>query len=196
MGQGRHKEDRNRRTKGKATEKNANIIGEKQKNSKRSHKYNIKVTQPTQNSRLRGGGGVPSTWQGIGHHNKRKTKVNKQNRDYNTASGSSHWASQLERRPMPSFGGCLHSRNRPSCFCCTSFKPTPLPPSPGLGPNGVLSCFSFCTSSARRFATLSFSLTKQRFHVLICRFFNTSEPLTRSLRCQRPLLFDGQVKRR
>ena len=61
-----------------------------------------------------------------------------------------------------------------------------------------MSCCAFCTSSARRFATFSFSLTKQRFmHALLCRFFNTSKPRARFLRCQRPLfLFGGQVKQR
>ena len=112
------------------------IIGKKE-NSKGPHNFNNSVTQPTQNGMARGG--VPSTWQVIGHHSNKKTKRNKENRDCNTVLGSSHWASQLERRPVLSFGGCLHYINRSSCCCYASSYAAPLPPPPlGLGLNGVL----------------------------------------------------------
>ena len=101
------------------------------------------------------GRGVPSAWQGIYRASQqKKTKTNRCNRD-------SKWASQLERRPAPRIGGCLHFLDRPRCCCYASVNTTHLPsPDPTVS---RLSCCSLFTSSARRVATFYFSLMSQRF---------------------------------
>ena len=76
VGEGRHnrqKEDRDiRRTNGGLKRQNVNKIGEKKRKIAKGHTILIvKVTPPTKNGRVPGGG-VPSTRQGIGHHNEQK----------------------------------------------------------------------------------------------------------------------------
>ena len=109
--------------------------------------------QPTQSGRVRG---MPSTWQGTGQHSKQRTYIN-------TQISSSRWASQLERRPVPRFAGLLHSLYQPRCCCYTSFNAAPLPPPPRPWLQRSLRLLRSCTSSARRFATCSFSVTNLRF---------------------------------
>ena len=87
-------------TEGQKNKQNYNNNKNKTKDHKKRNKFEHRVTQPTQRCRLRG---VPSTWQGTGQHSKKRTY----SVVYCNALSSSHWETQLERRPVPRFGGFL-----------------------------------------------------------------------------------------
>ena len=148
------------------------------------------------------GGGIPSTWLGNRASQQTNKHEDKQKEDCNTAVGSRHWVSRLERRPVPSFGGCLHFPDRTSCCCCccyASFNATPLPPPPlALGPNGVLIELPPTLYLKRSsFCCILPLLNEPALPAPLCSLYNTAEPLARFLRRQRTFfLFDGQVKRR
>ena len=151
------------------------------------------MTQPAQSGIEYGA--VPLTWQETGQQQRKS-------RDCNTVS-SSRWAFQLKRRPVPRFGGFLHCLKpaKPSCCRYARFSAAPLPPPPRVLASAKSFWCAVCTPSARRFATCSFSATKQRFMYCSAAFStrlnDPSEPLNRLLRCQRPVFsFGGQVEQR
>ena len=113
-----------------------------------------------------------------------------------TALGSSRWASQLERRQCHVSVASLTFLNRPSLAAFATLPSTRLlflPPPPRPWIQRSLGCCAVFTKRSS-FCYLFLLRNEPALHVLLFRFLNTSEPLTRFLRCQRAVFrFGGQV---
>ena len=89
---------------------------------------------------------------------------------------------------MPRFGGCLHFLIRPSCCCYACFNAAPLPPPLGLWAKRRLKALRISPPRRSSFCYTLPLLDEPALHAQLCRFLNTSEPLARFLRCQRPFV--------
>ena len=89
---------------------------------------------------------------------------------------------------MPRFGGCLHFLIRPSCCCYACFNAAPLPPPLGLWAKRRLKALRIFPPRRSSFCYTLPLLDEPALHAQLCRFLNTSEPLARFLRCQRPFV--------
>ena len=97
-------------------------------------------------------------------------------------------ASQLERRTVP-LGGAFTFLTGLAVISAPPPTRLLLPPPRGLG--WVLRRLKLPRTVYRKrssFCYVILLLNEQALHVLLCRFLNTSEPLARFLRCQRPIV--------